>query len=189
MKIILQHDERDCGAACLAMIAAYYKRFLPISRCRELTKTDRTGTNLYGLTDGAKQIGLDADALSGSPDDLAAGIQSGEIPFPFIAHTVSDNAMLHYIVVFGQKNGAFIVGDPGKGKQILSPEAFFQRWTGYIVTFRKTDAFQPGNDTRGGFLKFFRLLKGQWGRLTGVLFVPLSPLPPLASRARSSSRL
>ena len=173
MKIILQHDERDCGAACLAMIAAHYKLFLPISRCRELTKTDRTGTNLYGLTDGAKQIGLDADALSGSPDDLAAGIQSGEIPFPFIAHTVSDNAMLHYIVVFGQKNGAFIVGDPGRGKQILSPEAFFARWTGYIVTFRETDAFQPGNYTRGGFLKFFRLLKGQWGRLAGILLISL----------------
>lgn len=173
MKIILQHDERDCGAACLAMIAAHYQLFLPISRCRELSKTDRTGTNLYGLTDGAKQIGLDADALSGSPDDLTAGIQSGEIPFPFIAHTVSEDAMLHYIVVFGQKNGAFIVGDPGRGKLVLSPDAFFERWTGYVVTFRKTDAFQTGNYTRGGFVKFFRLLQGQWGRLAGILMISL----------------
>ena len=173
MKIILQHDQRDCGAACLAMIAAHYQLYLPISRCRELTKTDKTGTNLYGLVDGAKQIGLEADALSGSPDDLLQGIQNGEILFPFIAHTVSEDAMLHYIVVFGQKNGVFIVGDPGSGKRNLSPEDFFQRWTGYIVTFQKTEKFQEGNFTRGGFLKFFRLLKGQWGRLAGVLALSL----------------
>ena len=43
MKIILQHDQRDCGAACLAMVAAHYGRKLPVSRCRELTKTDKTG--------------------------------------------------------------------------------------------------------------------------------------------------
>ena len=174
MKIVLQHDERDCGAACLAMIASNYKLYLPISKCRELTKTDKSGTNLYGLTDGAKQIGLDAEALSGSPDELLKGIDSGDISFPFIAHTVNENAMLHYVVVFGrQRNGHFIIGDPGRGKRILSPGEFFQIWTGYIVTFNKTDAFQPGNYTKGSFLKFFRLLKGQWRKLSAILAASL----------------
>ena len=173
MKLILQHDERDCGAACLATITAYYKLYLPIAKCRELTKTDKLGTNLYGLTDAAKQIGLEAEALSGSPEELTMGINSGDIPFPFIAHTVTENATLHYVVIFGRRDGNFIVGDPGRGKQILSPEDFFQHWTGYIVTFKTTDAFKPGNYTRGGFLKFFQLLKGQWRKLTGILATSL----------------
>ena len=173
MKIILQHDERDCGAACLAMIASHHSLYLPISRCRELTKTDKLGTNLYGLTDGAKQIGLDAEALSGSSKELMDGIISGDISFPFIAHTVNETAMLHYVVVFGQSNGNFIIGDPGRGKQILPLEIFFQHWTGYIVTFKKNDTFKPGDYTRGVFLKFFRLLKGQWKKLAGVLAASL----------------
>ena len=174
MKIVLQHDERDCGAACLAMIAAHYKLYLPISRCRELTKTDRAGANLYGIIDSAKQIGLNAKALSGSPDELMTGIQSGEITFPLIAHIITEDAMLHYVVILGLKNGAFIIGDPGRGKQNMSLETFFNFWTGYIVTFNKTSAFQPGNYTKSRFLKFFGLLKGQWGRLAGVVLSSLA---------------
>lgn len=93
MKVIQQHDQRDCGAACLAMIAGYYGSKLPISKCRELTKTDRSGTNLYGLVNGAEQIGLRAEGLSGSPDELLNSLAAKEIRFPFIAHIVSDNAM------------------------------------------------------------------------------------------------
>ena len=172
-RIILQHDERDCGAACLSMIAQYYGLKQPISAYRELTKTDKTGTNLYGLVDGARQLGFTADALSGDPNELMGGIQKGEISFPFIAHTVSDGAMLHYIVVFGLKNGKLLIGDPGKGKLRLTFDEFFQIWTGYIVTFEKTETFQTGNHTRGGFFKFFRLLKGQWGKMAGVLVISL----------------
>ena len=49
---------RDCGAACLAMVAKHYGMSLPITKCRELTKTDKIGTNLYGLVDGAEKIGF-----------------------------------------------------------------------------------------------------------------------------------
>lgn len=173
MKIINQHDQRDCGAACLSMIAVHYGLKMPISAYRELTKTDKTGTNLYGLVDGAKQIGLHGEALSGSPEELMDSIEKGELRYPFVAHTVSDGAMLHFVVVFGQKNGKFVIGDPGKGKLRLKPEEFFALWTGYIVAFQKTEAFRPGNHMRGGFLKFFRLLKGQYIKLVGVLAISL----------------
>lgn len=65
MKLILQHDERDCGAACLAMLVAHYGKRLPLSRFCELTRTDRSGASLYGLASGAEQLGFAARALSG----------------------------------------------------------------------------------------------------------------------------
>ena len=173
MKTILQHDQRDCGAACLAMICSYHGLKLPISKCRELTKTDRTGANLYGLVDGAKQVGLHAEALSGVPEELMQGIEAGEICFPFIAHTVSEGGLLHYVVVSGLEHDRFLVSDPGKGKLRLTPEEFFERWTGYVVTFTRTNRFRIGNQTRGGFIKFFRLLKGQYTKLAGVLALSL----------------
>ncbi len=169
MKLILQHDERDCGAACLSMIAAHYGLKLPISRYRELTKTDKSGTNLYGLVNGAEDIGFKAEALSGTPGELMDGIADGEICFPFIAHTVSEDAMLHYVVVYGLKFGRFQIADPGRGKRRMTPGQFFSCWTGYIVTLEKTGTFRRGNETRGSFVKFFAMLRGQYRRLAMIL--------------------
>ena len=173
MKVIYQHDERDCGAACLAMISAYHGLKLPISRCRELTKTDSMGATLYGIREGAEALGLDAAALSGTPDELLEGLTDGEIAFPFLAHIVSEDAMMHYIIVYGIKNGEFFIADPARGKYSLSPEAFADQWTGSIVTFRTTEAFQKGNQTRGSFSRYFRLLQGQQARIAGILLISL----------------
>lgn len=172
-QIVKQHDIRDCGAACLSMIALHYGLKQPISKYRELTKTDKTGTNLYGIVDGAKQIGLDASALYGTPEELQNAILDGSVTFPFVAHTISSKALLHYVVVIGIKGGKFLIGDPGKGKLHLLPEAFFEIWTGYIVCFSKTEKFQPGDLTRGNSLKFFRLLQGQYHKLFTVLLLSL----------------
>lgn len=173
MKVILQHDERDCGAACLSMIATCHGLKLPLAKVRSLTKTDKSGTNIYGLTDGAKQIGLDSDALQGSPDELLAGINSGEIKFPFIAHIVNDSGMLHFVVIYGQKSGYFLIADPGKGKIRTRFDKFFEHWTGYIVTFEKTVNFKEGNYTKGTAKKYLGLLHGQYKKLFGVFLISL----------------
>ena len=173
MKVILQHDERDCGAACLSMIATCHGLKLPLAKVRSLTKTDKSGTNIYGLTDGAKQIGLDSDALQGSTDELLAGINSGEIKFPFIAHIVNDSGMLHFVVIYGQKNGKFLIADPGKGKVKTRLNEFFEHWTGYIVTFEKTVNFKEGNYTKGTAKKYLGLLHGQYKKLVGVFIISL----------------
>ena len=173
MKITLQHDERDCGAACLAMIAAYYGLKMPLAKFRSLTKTDRSGTNIYGLTDGAKHIGFDSDALQGTQDELLKGIQNGEIKFPFIAHIVNDIGMLHFVVIYGLKNGRFLIADPGKGKKKTRLDEFFEHWTGYIVTFEKNADFKEGDFTKGTVKKYFGLLHGQHKKLVSVFIISL----------------
>ena len=127
MKLIRQHDERDCGAACLSMIASHYGLFLSLSKYRTLTRTDFNGTNLYGLIDGARQINLAAEALEGSPDDLMQEIKGCNVRFPFIAHTLSEQESFHFIVVAGIRHGKFLIFDPGKGKYRLAVSDFFSR--------------------------------------------------------------
>lgn len=173
MKIIKQHDERDCGATCISMVAAHYGLKQPISKYRELTKTDRNGTNLYGLVDAAQKIGFNASALSGNINELLEGINNGEIKYPFIAHIINEDAMLHFVVVYGFKNGKFLIADPGKGKVKYPVEFFEQIWNGYIVTFEKTENFKSGNFSKGGFKKFFSLLKGQYKILVTVVILSL----------------
>lgn len=173
MKAILQHDERDCGPACLAMISTYYGLKMPISKYRELTKADRAGANLYGLVDGARQIGLKSEALSGTPDELMNAIYNGTIRFPFVAHVVSEGGMLHFIVIYGLKKGCFLVADPAKGKERLSSEHFFDSWTGYTVTFDKTDGFRPKNHVRGSRIKLLKLLQGQTSIIGWILLISI----------------
>ena len=172
-KVIKQHDERDCGAACLSMIANYYGLKYPISKYRDLTKTDRNGANLYGMVDAARKIGFNAEALSGDIKELLDGIGNHEINFPFIAHIITEDAMLHFVVVFGLKNGKFLIGDPAKGKVKYTVEEFKNRWNGYVVTLIKTKEFQQGNYNKGSFGKFFSLLKGQYKILVTIIILSL----------------
>ena len=155
------------------MIAAHYGLKLPLAKVRSLTKTDKSGTNIYGLTDGAKQIGLHGEGLQGSPEELIDGIQNVEIKFPFIAHIVNDSGMLHFVVIYGQKNGRFLIADPGRGKIKRRLDEFFEHWTGYIVTFEKTADFKEGNFTKGAAKKYLGLLHGQYRKLIGVFITSL----------------
>lgn len=52
-----QFDSTDCGAACFAMVASYFKKKLSIAEIRVFAGTDTEGTNLKGLLDAAKKAG------------------------------------------------------------------------------------------------------------------------------------
>ena len=43
MHLIKQLDETDCGAACIAMIARFYKSSYPVTRIREIAATEPAG--------------------------------------------------------------------------------------------------------------------------------------------------
>lgn len=171
--MISQHDERDCGAACLAMIADYYGHRLPIARCRELTKTDRLGTNMYGMVDGAKKLGFLAEALQGTPEELFSGLEEADFHFPFIAHIITANGMFHYVVLYGIHRQSLLVADPAKGKYRLSFRDFAGQWTGNIIVFEKTEGFRTANETRHCLSGFFCLLRGQRAKLMISLVLSL----------------
>lgn len=168
---IKQHDEKDCGAACLSMISDYYGLKLKIAQFRELIKVDRNGANIYGIVSGAKKIGFDADALEGDGDDLVDGIKKGEIGFPFIARIVNEDLFEHYIVVYRISKKGFIVGDPGKNKITNMPaDNFFKQWQGQIIVLKPDESFEPRNERKGSFTKFFKYITIQKKTL-GLIFL------------------
>ena len=79
---IKQHDITDCGAACLASIAANYHLELPIARIRQYAGTDKKGTNVLGLIEAAEKLGFEAKGVKGVLDSLF------KIPIPAIAHII-----------------------------------------------------------------------------------------------------
>ena len=70
MHLIRQHDEKDCGAACLSMILEYYGLKLPMAVIRDAIQVDQNGANIYGMLEGASRFGLKGDARGGSAEDV-----------------------------------------------------------------------------------------------------------------------
>jgi len=172
-KLLRQHDENDCGAVCLARIAKLYKYDLSVANAREYVRTDKNGTTLYGLVKGANRIGLSAETLQGTQDELEKSIKNGEIKCPFIAHMLIEDQLLHYVVVEKISEDNINIFNPAIGKETILKKDFYKLWTGYVVTFQKTSEFIQHKEKADGLKKFYQYLSGQYKFLGIVLGLSL----------------
>ncbi|MCM1227678.1 MAG: peptidase domain-containing ABC transporter [Clostridium sp.] len=171
---IQQHDERDCGAACLSMIAEYYGAKYKTADIRRFIKVDIQGTNFIGLMNGAKMIGLEGEALDGDFSELSDGVKSGEITFPFIARIINEIGYEHFIVIYKFNSKTLTIGDPSKGKITkISIDVFKSQWQGQIMTFTKNKDFVTVNERKGSFKKFFRYITMQKKMLIYVFIISM----------------
>lgn len=168
-----QHDERDCGAACLATIFSYYGLKLSLAKCKELVKTSLMGTNIYGIADGARSRGLEAEAYEGGIDELLQGISCGEFSLSLIAHIVSEEGMEHFVVITNASAKRIKIFDPAKGNRTLSIDCFSKLWTGHIIAFEKAENFLSGNYTKGSFSKFLQILSTQKSLIIKIIAASL----------------
>ena len=119
---VLQHDQSDCGVACLLSIVNYYGGTNSLEKLRELSGTSKQGTTLLGLYQSANTIGFEAAGCEADLEDLIACKQ------PLILHVVIDERLQHYLVYYGYENGKFIIGDPGKGIVRYSKQELTSIW-------------------------------------------------------------
>jgi ATP-binding cassette subfamily B protein len=124
---VRQSDQSDCGAAALATVALHYRRAIGVHQLRDLTGTDRVGTNLLGLLQAAEKLGFSARGVKGPYEALP------QVPLPAIAHVKTEEGLGHFVVLFKVQRQGVVVADPARGVQKLSRDAFCQRWTGYLL--------------------------------------------------------
>src|SRR5688572_21477036 len=106
--MVRQRDASDCGAACLASIAAWHRLHLPIARIRQLAHTDTHGTTALGLVHAATQLGFQARGVRASREALAT------LPLPAIAHVV--RGPTHHWVVLARVDATRVeIMDPAVG--------------------------------------------------------------------------
>lgn len=164
---IKQHDITDCGAACLATICKQNGYKIGITQIREVAGTDKQGTNAYGVIKAAEQLGFSAKGVKGNKEAFFS-----EFPLPCIAHVIVDGNLLHYVVIHKITKKQVIIADPGVGIVKLTPEEFFgeiheegkppkYQWSGVLILLVKNETFKKGDETKGLFSRFFRLLLPQ----------------------------
>ena len=162
---IKQHDITDCGAACLASVAAYYGLKMPIARIRQYAFTDKKGTNVLGMIEAAQKLGFEAKGVKGPYECLK------EIPKPAIAHLIIKEQLQHFVVIYKVTDKAVVIMDPGDGKlHKKTHEEFKKEWTGVLILMFPAETFQRGNQKKGALRSFIDLIRPHKSVMTQALF-------------------
>ena len=162
---IKQHDYKDCGAACLASIGNFHHVNIPIAKIRQYAHTDKRGTNVLGMIEGAEKMGFTAKGVKGGMDAI------DKIPLPAVAHVIVQEQMQHFIVIYKVTKKQIQVMDPGEGKIInYTYEEFQKKWTGVLILFAKKDEFVEKNEKKSVFRRFWNLVQPHKTILIQALF-------------------
>ena len=152
--LVKQHDITDCGAACLASVAAYYKLNIPLSRIRQYAHTDTKGTNVLGLLQAAERFNFLAKGAKGTYESLF------KIPLPAIAHLLVKDMWYHYVVIYKVTRSHIIIMDPADGRLHNKNHADFKKiWTGVIILLVPGEEFIAVNEKQAGINRFWQLIK------------------------------
>lgn len=119
---VLQHDQSDCGVACLLSLIQYYNGSSSLEKLRELSGTTKQGTTLLGLYQAANELGFTAQ---GNEADIQAIIDHTA---PLILHVLIEEKLQHYVISYGYKKGKFLIGDPAKGIITYTKEELETIW-------------------------------------------------------------
>lgn len=150
--VIIQLEALECGAACLAMILAYYGKWVPLEQVRADCDVSRDGSSAKNILLAAKNYGLQAKGYRVEPEVLK---EQGT--FPCIVHWNFE----HFVVCTGFKNQKVYINDPDKGEYTVTLEQFDESFTGVVLLFEPTEAFEPGGQKKS-ILSFVKK------RLTGA---------------------
>jgi ABC-type bacteriocin transporter len=151
---VKQRDITDCGAACLASVAAHYNLSLPVARIRQLAGTDKKGTNVLGLVEAAGKMGFLAKGVRGDWDSLF------KIPKPAIAHIIVKEVLHHYVVLIKTTDKYIEIMDPADGAvHKVEHEEFKKQWTGVLVLIAPGEKFTVKNEKVSTSVRFWSLIK------------------------------
>lgn len=106
--VVIQMEALECGAACIAMILAYYEKWLPLEQVRTDCGVSRDGSNCKNMMLAARAYGLNANAYK-------CGVEEAkELSLPAIIHWNFN----HFVVLTGFSKDRVYINDPARGKEI-----------------------------------------------------------------------
>ena len=176
--VIMQMEALECGAACLAMILAYYRKWIPLEQIRLDCGVSRDGSNMKNVFLAARHYGLEVHGYRMEPQSLKS---SGT--FPCIIHWEFN----HFVVLNGFRDKNAVINDPARGTVQVSMERFDESFTGLVLTFAPGESFTPSGRRRSTVDFARKRLKGAapavaFVVLTSVITYLFSIIKPVMSR-------
>ncbi|WP_430611832.1 peptidase domain-containing ABC transporter [Flavobacterium sp. JP2137] len=143
MKFIPQHNQMDCGPACLAMISRFYGKEISLRYLREKSYLTRDGVSLLGIKQAAEEIGFDSYAANLSVEDLDNTL------LPCILYWNQN----HFVVLYEIRKNFFSnsltykIADPDHGLIKVGEEKLKKSWasennSGIALFLETTERFE-----------------------------------------------
>ena len=176
--VIMQLEVLECGAACLAMILAYYQKWIPLEQVRLDCGVSRDGSNMRNMYRAGKHYGLDVHAYRMETESLKT-----DATYPCILHW----NMSHFVVLDGFKGNKAVINDPARGTVQIPMEELDRSFTGVVLTFAPTESFVPSGKRKSTFEFARKRLKGAGPAvafiiLTSVISYLFGIINPIMSR-------
>ena len=160
--VIMQLEALECGAASLAMIMAYYSKWVPLEQVRSDCGVSRDGSNAKNIYLAAVNYGFEVKAYKRTPESLKK-----EGQFPCIIHWNFN----HFVVLNGFKGKYAYINDPARGFVKVTAEEFDRSFTGVVIVPVPGEKFEPSGK-RKSTIDFAR--KRLIGAGAAVAFVMLT---------------
>lgn len=151
---VKQHDMMDCGAACISSVGNFHKIYVPITKIRQWSETDKNGVNVIGLIDALDKMGFYAKGVKASIEAI------DKIPLPSIAHMIYENRLQHFVVIYKVKKKSLTIMDPSLGYLIqISLKEFETSWSSALILIAPKSNFSPSNFKQSNINRFYSLIK------------------------------
>ena len=158
--VVMQMEALECGAASLAMVMAYYDKWVPLEQVRLDCGVSRDGSNAKNVLVAARSYGFEAQ---GFRCEVAALRE--EMTFPCIIHWNFN----HFVVLDGFKGGYACLNDPARGEVKVPMEEFDNSFTGICLQITPGPDFQPGGKPKSTLEFARKRLKGAGAAVAFVL--------------------
>lgn len=165
---VFQMEATECGAASLAMVLEYHGCRIPLEQLRVDTGVTRDGCNAKNILVGSKKYGFEAHGYRKEPEDLRS------IPMPCILHWNFN----HFVVLEGFSGKNVYINDPASGRRKLTLQDLDECFTGVVLTFKITEAFQKKKGTNSLLRNMKDQLQTQRTPLSGLLLLGLILIVP-----------
>ena len=137
--VVMQLEALECGAASLAMVMAYYGKWVPLEQVRSDCGVSRDGSKAKNIYRAAMNYGFSVTAYRMDPEALR---EEGQ--FPCIIHW----NMNHFVVLDGFRGKHVYINDPARGEVRLGWEEFDKAFTGVVIIPVPGEDFRPGGKRR-----------------------------------------
>ena len=162
--VIMQMEALECGAACLAMVMAYYEKWVPLEQVRLDCGVSRDGSNMKNILLAGVNYGFEVKGYRAEIETLKT-----ECTYPCIIHW----DFKHFVVLDGFKGNKAVINDPARGVVQVPIEEFDKLFTGLVLLFEPSADFVPSGK-RKSTLSFAR--KRLKGAGTAVAFVVMTTI-------------
>ena len=132
--IVMQLEALECGAASLAMVMAYYNKWVALEQVRIDCGVSRDGSNAKNILAAARNYGFSAKGFA-----LNTKALKEKMTFPCIIHW----NRAHFVVLNGFKGNKAYINDPAKGFMKVGMEQFEQSYTGICLEIKPGENFVP----------------------------------------------